>query len=305
MSTSTKAKPNTEMASWSQFEGEIRSRDAEIATLLPSHISKEKFVNTAIIAAKNNPDLILCDRRSLHAAITKAAEDGLQPDGREGVINVYKEKRVVGGKDVWLKVACWIPMTFGIRKRARELCGMIIDAQIVHANDDFDWHQGDNPHIDHKPTPLAEEPGDRIGVYAIFKQGDMILHREVMRKKQVLDVKSVVKAQNGLLWTKFEDEAWRKTALRRGIKTVPSVPDALTRIISRDDDQYDIDATPQRTAIAPAAHFEIPEEPAAPAPVIAAQPEQKPPIQTEAPKQEVLEDIPDDDGWPGPQPQSK
>ena len=44
MSTSTKAKPNTEMASWSQFEGEIRSRDAEIATLLPSHISKEKFV---------------------------------------------------------------------------------------------------------------------------------------------------------------------------------------------------------------------------------------------------------------------
>lgn len=305
MSTATKAKPSTEVASWSQFESEVRSRDAEIATLLPSHISKEKFVNTAIIAAKNNPDLILCDRRSLHAAITKAAEDGLQPDGREGVINVYKEKRVIGGKDVWLKVACWIPMTFGIRKRARELCGMIIDAQIVHENDDFDWHQGDNPHIDHKPTPLAEEPGARIGVYAIFKQGDQILHREVMRKKQVLDVKSVVKAQNGLLWTKFEDEAWRKTVLRRGIKTVPSVPDALTRIISRDDDQYDLDAVAHKPVAAPAAVFAIPDESEVVPPVATKAEAEPQPVEATKPalpaKQVVNDPIPeDDDGWPGP-----
>jgi recombination protein RecT len=133
---------------WADFEAEIRRRETEISTLLPTHISREKFVNTAVIAAKNNPDLLICDRRSLHAAITKAAEDGLQPDGREGVINVYNEKRKINGKDVWIKVACWIPMTWGIRKRARELCGMIIDAQIVHENDKFTWQQGDNPSID-------------------------------------------------------------------------------------------------------------------------------------------------------------
>ena len=268
MTAAPKAKPQpaTEISPWSAFENEVRSRSTEIDSLLPGHISRDKFINTAIIAAKNNPDLVRCDRRSLHAAITKAAEDGLQPDGREGVFNVYNEKRKIGGKDEWIKVACWIPMAWGIRKRAREICGMIIDAQVVYENDTFVWHQGDDPRIEHKPTPLDGQPGKRIGVYAIFKQGNEIIHREVMRASQVNDVKSVVKAQNGLLWTKFEDEAWRKTALRRGVKTVPSVPDALQRIVSRDDDQYDIDVTPHRSvpSLAAVAAADIPEDPPAP-----------------------------------------
>ena len=70
------AEPNR----WEAFEGELRERENEIATLLPAHIDRQRFINTAIIAAKNNPELVLCDRRSLHNAITKAAEDGLQPD---------------------------------------------------------------------------------------------------------------------------------------------------------------------------------------------------------------------------------
>lgn len=231
---------------WTEFENELRTREQELASLLPSHISRERFINTAIIAAKNNPDLVLCDRRSLHAAVTKAAEDGLQPDGREGVINVYNEQRERKKGNVvekyWVKVACWIPMAFGIRKRAREICGMIIDAQIVCKNDTVVWEQGDTPKFIHKPTPLDGDPGKMIGAYAIFKQGDQILHREVMREAQIGKVKSCVKAKNGLLWTTFEDEAWRKTVLRRGIKSVPSVPDTLQRIITRDDDQYDMTA---------------------------------------------------------------
>ena len=122
-----------------------------------------------------------------------------------------------------------------------------------------------------------------------------------MRKSQVLDVKSVVKAQNGLLWTKFEDEAWRKTVLRRGIKTVPSVPDALTRIISRDDDQYDLDHI--KTVTAPPAVFAIPDESEvlAPAAVNADAAPTEPTKQPQPAKRVANEPIPDDDdGWPGP-----
>lgn len=254
--TKPKPAPSTEVVkateqrpTWAQFEAEIREREAEIASLLPTHISRERFLNTCIIAAKNNPDLMLCDRRSLHAALTKAAEDGLQPDGREGVINTYNEKRKVGNKETWVKVACWIPMTYGIRKRARELCGMIVDAQIVCENDKFARRQGDRPAIEHEPAQLGKPRGKMIGAYAIFKQGDEILHREVMDAGQVAEVKKCVKAQNGLLWTRFEDEAWRKTVVRRGIKTVPSVPDALVRVVSRDDDQYEFDAPRERPKV--------------------------------------------------------
>jgi len=262
MSAQTNVVP-IQRTEWTEFETELRTREDEIASLLPTHISRERFINTAIIAAKNNPDLVVCDRRSLHAAVTKAAEDGLQPDGREGVINVYNEQRERKKGNVvekyWVKVACWIPMAYGIRKRAREICGMIIDAQIVCEKDAFEWDQGDAPRLLHKPTRLDQDPGDMIGAYAIFKQGDHILHREVMRKSQIAKVKGCVKAKNGLLWTTFEDEAWRKTVLRRGIKSVPSVPDTLQRIIARDDDQYDLGA---EDAVKPA--LEIPDIPDVP-----------------------------------------
>lgn len=251
MEPKTKAKaapapaPEKGLAVFDGFRAEIAEREEEIAKILPPNVSREKFTATALIAVKNNPELLQCERRSLHAAVTRAAEDGLQPDGREGVINVYNEKRKVrkgnAWVESWVKVAAWIPMVYGIRKRARELCGMIVDAQVVHENDEFEWHQGDDPRIDHKPTRLDEDPGKKIGVYAIFRQDGAILHREVMRKSEVEAIKSTVKAQNGLLWTKFESEAWRKSAVRRGIKTVPSVPDTLRRIVERDDDQYDFD----------------------------------------------------------------
>jgi phage RecT family recombinase len=241
---------------WAQFEGEIRAREAELATLLPTHISREKFVNTAIIAAKQNHGLMECDRRTLHAALSKAAEDGLQPDGREGVINIYNEKRKVNGQEVWVKVACWIPMTYGIRKRFREMCGGIVDAQVVYANDHFVWRQGDEPMIEHRPPALGKPRGAMVGAYAIIRIGDEILHREVMDAEQIGKVKGIVKAKNGLLWTTFEPEAWRKTVLRRAIKSTPAVHPKMAdveRIVSRDDDQYDLprDVTPRAPVLDP------------------------------------------------------
>ena len=262
MQPETQTKAVAQIPRWQEFEGELRVREAELATLLPSHISRERFINMAIIAAKNNQDLVRCDRRSLHAAVTKAAEDGLQPDGREGVINVYKGQ------------ACWIPMTHGIRKRAREICGMIIDAQVVHEHDFFEHQQGDDPKIIHKPPPLGTPRGKMIGAYAIFKQNGEILHREVMDAEQIAKVKSCVKAQNGLLWTTFEDQAWRKTVVRRGIKTVPSVPDALQRIVSRDDDQYEF--VPNGDGPKRAALLDIPDIPDVPAIADATQDEPSP-----------------------------
>lgn len=226
------------------FRNELIARDEEIGSLLPTTISREAFRNTAIIAVKKNPQLLECERRSLHNAVSAAAFDGLRPDGKEGVILPRREKIKVKGDngketEKWILVASWQPMTYGIRKRARELDNMVIDAAVVHKNDVFDWDVGDTPYIHHKPTPLDMEPGDMVGVYAIFRRGEDILHREVMRKVDVMAVKSISKQQEGLLWTKFEGEAWRKSAIKRGAKTVPC-SDRLEKIIDRFDDMHDV-----------------------------------------------------------------
>jgi len=213
------------------FEIQLHEMDGAIEDLLPKHISKARFMTSAITAATQNPDLLKCKALSLFGAIKKSAQDGLLPDGREGVITPFKGE------------ASWNPMTYGLRKRARELDGIIIDAQVVHENDQFLLHQGDDPRIEHTPAPLGQARGTMVGAYAIFRQGDEILHREVMDKKGIEDVHGQANAKNSLMWSKFTGEAWRKTVVRRGIKTVPC-SERLETVIRRDDEFFDFDDGP-------------------------------------------------------------
>lgn len=243
----------TQITIFDQFSTEIARREDEIAAVLPPHIPFEKFRQTALIAVKNNPALLRADRRSLHQAITEAAEDGLHPDGREGVISIYKEKQKDGS---YLEVANWNPMIWGIRKRALELCQIVIDANVVHERDHWRRRQGDDPCIEHEPPPLGEDRGKPVGAYAIFRRGSEILHREVMDVKEIEVVKAQSRQQGGLLWTKFWGEAWKKTVVRRGIKTIPSVP-AFDKIVSREDRDFSFD----RRATTPAE--EVPAAPPA------------------------------------------
>lgn len=220
------------------FQTEIQNRADELASQLPSNVTRDRFINAAIAAVKQTPDILKANPRSLFSAITKAAQDGLLPDGREGVITVY-------GSD-----ATWNPMIFGLRKRARELDGLIITAEVVYANDFFEREAGDDPKIIHKPEQLGKPRGAMIGAYAIFKHPtEGILNREVMDAEQIAKVREQSRAKNGLMWTRFTEEAWRKTVARRGFKSVP-VSAALERLVQREDDTFDFngprDVTPQQ-----------------------------------------------------------
>lgn len=218
-----------------KFSDVLSDRMDDIGPLLPSHIKRERFMAAANVMVRQNPELLECTQRSLFNALSQSAQDGLLPDAREGVILPYKEQTASGA---WVKVAKWNPMAGGMRKRAKELDGIIVDTQVVHEKDNFIWHQGDDPRIEHTPPKLGTDRGKMIGVYAIFKRDGTILHREVMSEQQVMDVKSKSKAQTSLMWTTFQTEAWRKTVLRRGMKTVP-VSEDLERLLTRNDDEFD------------------------------------------------------------------
>ncbi len=127
------------LAVYQQFESQLQDRAQAIAMMLPRHVSRDRFLSVALAAIKQNPSLLNCTTRSLIGSITKAAQDGLLPDGREGVITSYSTKIKKDGKDVWVPMAQWNPMVYGLRKRARELDSIIIDAQVVYENDVFDW----------------------------------------------------------------------------------------------------------------------------------------------------------------------
>lgn len=245
----TAAKPKGQnLASWEDFKTELDNRADEIARMLPKHVSRQRFIASALAAVKQTPDLLKATTRSLMAAITKSAQDGLLPDGREGVITVYSTsvQRPIPGSNATERVseqqAQWNPMTFGLRKRARELDDIIVDAQPVYANDEFLWRQGDNPGIEHTPAPLGTDRGALIGAYAIFRNKERdVLHREVMDRTQIEAVRGQSRAKDSLMWTTFTGEAYKKTVVRRGFKTVPC-SEALESIVTPDDDTFSFPA---------------------------------------------------------------
>jgi len=94
------------------LRAELGKLHPELAAALPAHIPVERFARIVMTAIMSNLDLVNCDRRSLWNACMRAAQDGLLPDGREGVIVPFK---IVGRK-----MAQWMPMISGLRKRARQ-----------------------------------------------------------------------------------------------------------------------------------------------------------------------------------------
>lgn len=263
------AKPPAKISrleAWEGFRDELTKRADEIGSQLPPTVTRERFVGAAIAAVKATPEILLATPRSLFSALTKAAQDGLLPDGREGIITVYNQKIRDTNPAQYENVAQWNPMFYGIRKRAREIDGIIIDAQVVVEGDDFDYELGDAPFIKHKPKARAEaiDASKGVAVYAIFRGEDgKILHREVMWKHEVFATMNQSKAKGSLMWTVFWTEGWRKAVGRRGAKSVP-VSAPLARLITRDDEHFEFDRLPP--AGGGTAALPQPAEPPAPLP---------------------------------------
>src|SRR5215207_10920803 len=97
-----------------EFKQQVEERVPAFAEALPKHIDVGRFKSVLLTAVTNNPDLERADRHSLWVAAMKAAQDGLLPDGREGVIVIYKTSIKRDGKEFWIAKAQWQPMVWGI-----------------------------------------------------------------------------------------------------------------------------------------------------------------------------------------------
>ncbi len=221
----------------------------DLRMALPATIPLDRFKATFITAVAHNPDILTCDVQSIKTALMKAASDNLMPDNREAALVPFNTKVTdpVTKKEEWKRLAQYMPMVQGIRKRALELSGARITAECVYENDHFDAVLGDDPHSEHKPAKLGQPRGNIIGVYAIFKDADgNVLHREIMSKEDVESTRKVSKSANGPAWNAFFSEMARKAAVRRGAKSVPALPDNLRTVIERDDEYVDFTQIAER-----------------------------------------------------------
>ena len=222
------------------LEGGMR---AEIAKALPPGLDVDRFIRTVITAVQMKEDLLYADRRSLFFSCMRAAQDGLMPDGREAVLNIYSTKQKVehNGRWVeeWVPTVQYLPMVRGLIKIMRNSGEVAsIDAAAVYANDFFTFKRGDDPRIEHEPYLGDDDPGPVIASYVIVKFTNGETHREVMPRRDIDKTRDASKSGTGASspWTKWYDQMSIKAVIKRAAKLLPNSSEALERVIQHDNE---------------------------------------------------------------------
>lgn len=210
----------------------------QIAAQLPQGINVDRFIRTAMTVVSMNPELLTCTVSTLMGSIMLAAKDGLLPDGKEAVIQVYNCNIAKKGQPaIWEKQAQYMPMVRGlinILYRTGDVA--MIDGAAVRQKDVFEYERGDVPRIVHKPYMGIDDAGPIIAAYCIIKLTNGEVKREVMNARDLAAVRAASKASNGPGWTKWEDQFCIKAVIKRAFKQMPTDSEDLERVIGHDND---------------------------------------------------------------------
>jgi len=195
-------------------------------------INAENFIKSAMTFVKNLKDDVV-DKDTIVSALLHCASDGLLPDGKQSTLIPYAG------------AFTYIPMYQGLIEIAyRGGAVQSVNAHIIYDNDKVDVQMGTEEKITHIPN-IKEENGDKIAVYAVatLNTGGKIYC--LLKRKEVESIKAEMinklkkknKSNNPTIrkeeekqeasrienspWTKYEDEMWKKTAIRRIYKMIP------------------------------------------------------------------------------------
>lgn len=212
--------PGREVSSYERFRGQLGAVRKDIAGLTGEK-NVDKFVRVCLNAVQANPAVLAADRRSLLLACLRAAQDGLLPDGREAVLNVFSTKEKKEGRESWIEKVQYMPMAYGLIQKIYEAGATFVDAVAVYARDEFEYHRGDEPKIAHKPYDGHEDPGEVKAAYAIVKLRTGEVKREVMWRREIETVRGKSRAKDGMMWKDFYDQAAIKSVIHRIAKQLP------------------------------------------------------------------------------------
>lgn len=234
----------------------------QIQATLPSTVSIDRFTATTITAINHNPKLLEADRQSLYNGIVKAAQDGLLPDGVDGVLNIYNTNVGTRDKPDWKQKVQWQKMVGGIIKQFAK-AGIPVYAASVYAQEAFrTWNDDSGQHVTHEPIAFGER-GERIGAFACasLRNGRTLV--ATMNLQDLEKARKASKSPDKGPWVEWPERMEQKSVLHRLSKRVSAVDDRAAEALRQIGEEF-ADAEP--TSQAPADLPEPPKVPAAPIP---------------------------------------
>lgn len=233
------ARPLAQMKPKEQIAYLLKSKQGEIAKMLPKHLNAERLLKVAQIAATTTPTLAKCDVASLVGAIGQCAQMGLEPNtvlGHAYLVPFNTKRKDANGVERWVNSVQVIIGYKGLIDLARR-SGQIVSiaAHEVCEADKFTLVYGLDEKLEH--TPAMGERGEVIGFYAVAKLKDGGHCFEFMSRLQVEKIREGSQAafkdewvggkktgyriaKDGPWWDHFV-EMGRKTVIRRLAKYLP------------------------------------------------------------------------------------
>jgi recombination protein RecT len=202
-----------------------------------------KFASSVLHCVNRLPALLDCDRNSVFDAFITCAQLNLFPSnaGGEAYILPYKGKAQfqLGYQGL-------------ITLLART--GVSITTGVVFEKDIFEYEEGLEPRLVHKPNVMMPDRGAAIGCYAIARLPNGEKQFKVMGAADILKFKefSQAKASTYSPWNSNDPELWmwRKTVIKQLAKTLSKNEDV--NIAIEKDNEESIIAKYQQNASSPA-----------------------------------------------------
>lgn len=193
----------------------LQKNHSHIDQALPRHMNGDRMLRISLTELRSTPKLLACNAKSVFGAIVQSAQLGLEPGG--GLGHSYL---VPYGKECQLIIGYRGMIDLAYRSGKVDL----IDGDIVHANDRFNYQRGTNPHIVHEPA--MQDRGELTHVYATaFLKGSDRPVFKVMSIEDVEKIRERSKAKNAGPWKTDYNAMALKTVIRQLFKLLPSSPE--------------------------------------------------------------------------------
>lgn len=237
--TAVDATSNSRRAILERFQAGLERQMPLVRPMLvKARMGEEQFRGMVVLAIANSKDgkLFECSPSSLLKACAEAAQDGLS------LAPQHKQADIIPRWNGKLKLleAVYQPRYGGLMVLARR-SGEIrkIHAEVVREKDEFDYELGMNKAI-HIHKPAKGDRGPLINSYCIWvlkdgtKDFEVLDANDITRAKKASQSKDKDTGEFYGPWKDDEAEMWRKTAIRRAAKFMPSSAEDFQHAVARD-----------------------------------------------------------------------
>lgn len=200
---------------------------AQLAQVLPKHLSPERQARVAMTALTRTPKLAECDPASFFQCLLSLSQFGLEPDGRHAHLIPFENRR----RGV---VECQLIIDYKGLVELANRSGKVanIHADTVCDQDEFEFDRGE---IKRHKIDFRKPRGAVYAVYALCRFKDGTEKCEVMTREDVESIRKRSKAGNSGPWVTDWSEMAKKTAFRRLSKWLPLSPEFRDAVDADDD----------------------------------------------------------------------